>query len=200
MSENERVIRAMIEKARVAQREFERWTHEQVDEMVTAAAWAGYKRENMVTKIRSKTKGNLWDLIGVRSVGIVEVNDKTSVTKIAKPKGVVGALIPSTNSEATPIHNIMIALKGANAIILAPHPQGKKTGQEIMCLVHQGMIKLKTPLDLVQCLENPTIEFSLELMRQVDVIVATGGQPMVKAAYSGWKPALEGDSKETSPG
>lgn len=209
MSGNEAVIKAMIDKARIAQKEFEQWTQEQVDEVVMAVSWAGYKRENAehlariavdetsmgnfedkVTKIRNKTKGTLRDLTGARSIGIIEVNEKTGVTKIAKPKGVVGALIPATNPEATPVHNIMIALKGANAIILAPHPRGKKTGQEIMRLARQEMIKVKAPLDLVQCLEHPSIELSQELMRQVDVIVATGGQPMVKAAYSSGKPAL----------
>jgi sulfoacetaldehyde dehydrogenase len=209
MSENLIIIKGMIDKAQVAQREVEKWTQQQIDDLVAAVAWAGCKKENAehlagiavdetgmgnvedkITKIRNKTKGTFRDLFGAKSVGIIEVNEKTGLTKIAKPKGVVGALIPVTNPEATPIQNIMIALKGANAIILAPHPLGKKTGKEVVHIVHQEMAKVKAPLDLVQCLENPTIELSQELMRQVDVIVATGGQAMVKAAYSSGKPAL----------
>lgn len=129
MSGNEAVIQTMIDKAQVAQREFEKWTQEQVDEVVMAVAWAGYKKENAehlariaveettmgnvedkITKIRNKTKGTLRDLTGARSVGIIEVNEKTGVTKIAKSKGVVGALIPATNPEATPIHRGRIKL------------------------------------------------------------------------------------------
>jgi len=203
------VIKEMVDRARKVLPQLEKYNQEQIDEIVTAIAWTGCKTgnaeylakfateetgygniEDKVKKIRNKTKGTLRDLIGEKSVGIIDVNEKTGITRIAKPKGVIGALIPVTNPEATPIHNAMIALKGANTIIFAPHPRGKKTCAEVVRLIHEELAKVGAPLEAVQYIPEPTIELSQELMRNVDFVIATGGQAMVKAAYSSGTPAI----------
>ncbi|MFQ6122471.1 MAG: aldehyde dehydrogenase family protein [Dehalococcoidales bacterium] len=202
-------IKERIDTARKILPQLEQYNQEQIDEIVTAIAWAGCKEgnpeylaklateetdygnvEDKIRKIRNKIKGTLRDLKGEKSVGIVDVNEKTGITRIAKPKGVIGALIPVTNPEATPIHNAMIALKGANAIIFAPHPRGKKTCAEVVRLIHKELAKVGAPLEAVQYIPEPTIELSQELMRNVDFVIATGGGAMVKAAYSSGTPAI----------
>lgn len=129
---------------------------------------------------------------GALSRGVINIDVKNGVTEIAKPMGVVGAITPVTNPVATPIQNIMCALKGANAVILASHPSAKKTGLEVVKYVHKEMQKLNAPLDLVQCVETPSKDLSQEIMAQADIVVSTGGSVMVKAAYSSGRPALRG--------
>ncbi|MBA7505563.1 Sulfoacetaldehyde dehydrogenase (acylating) [subsurface metagenome] len=203
------VIKELVDRARKVQPELEKYTQEQIDEIVTAIAWAGGKKENAVylaklateetdfgnyedkiKKIQNKMRGTLRDLKGQKSVGIIDVNEKTGITSIAKPKGVIGAVIPATNPEATPIHNAMIALKGANTIIFAPHPRAKKTCGEVIRLIHEELAKLNVPLDAVQYISEPTIELTQELMKNVDFVIATGGQGLVRAAYSSGTPAI----------
>lgn len=201
----------LVTRARTAQQQIEGYDQEKVNELVTAVAWALYKEENAdylarlgveetgmgnvrdkFIKNRRKTLGTLRDLLdpSAKSVGVVEVDEKTGITQIAKPVGVVGALTPLTNPAATPVNKTMMILKGRNAVILAPHPRGKKTCAETVRLVHHEMEKVKAPLDLVQFIREPSKELTQELMRQVDLVVATGGQPMVRAAYSSGRPAL----------
>lgn len=203
------LIKDLMGRARKVLPQLEKYNQEQIDEIVTAISWVGGKPgnaeylakiateetgfgnvEDKVKKIRNKTKGTLRDLIGEKTVGVIDVNEKTGITRIAKAKGVVGALIPATNPEATPIHNAMIALKGANAIIFAPHPRAKKTCGEVVRLIHEELTKVGAPLDAVQYTSEPSIPLSQELMRSADFVIATGGGPMVKAAYSSGTPAI----------
>ncbi len=211
MSEHEQVIREMIARARRAQQQIEHYSQEQVNELVTAVAWALYKGanaeylarlgveetgmgkyEDKVIKNRRKTMGTLMDLLhpDAKSVGIIDIDEKTGITEIAKPVGVVGALTPVTNPAATPVNKAMMILKGRNAVILAPHPRGKRTCAEVVRLIRRELSKVKAPHDLVQFISEPTKELTQELMRRVDLVVATGGQPMVRAAYSSGTPAL----------
>ena len=204
------VVAKLVERARGAQRQFERCTQEQVDEVVTGVAWACYKQENAealarlavdttgmgryedkVAKNRRKTKGTLRDLLGVRSVGVIREDPDQGITEIAKPVGVVGAIVGSTNPAATPVNKAMMALKGRNAIIIAPSPKGLETCQVVVELIHRELEKLGAPLDLVQHLPAPiSKETSGELMRQCDLVVATGSASNVKAAYSSGTPAI----------
>ena len=207
MSEIVRTAKELIEKGRKAQSIFEAYSQEQVDEVITAVAWAGYSNaeylakfsieetgmglfEDRVKKIQNKTRGTLRDLKGALSRGIINIDVKTGVTEIAKPMGVIGAITPVTNPVATAINNMMVVLKGGNAVILASHPGAKKTGMEVVRLVREEIDKLKAPLDLVQTVEQPSKDLSQEIMRQADTVIATGGSVMVKAAYSSGKPAL----------
>ena len=201
------VIKDLVGRSRKVLPQLEKYTQEQIDEIVTAIAWAGVKNaeylakvameetdfgnyEDKVKKIRNKIRGTLRDLKGKKTVGIIDVNEKAGITSIAKPKGVIGALIPVTNPEATPIHNAMIALKGANTIIFAPHPRGKKTCGELVPFLHEELAKLGVPPEAVQYIPEPTIELTQELMRNVDFVIAAGGQGMVRAAYSSGTPAI----------
>ena len=109
--------------------------------------------------------------------------------KIAKPVGVVAAIVPCTNPEATPVLKAMFAIKGRNAIILAPHPRTKRTNTFIVNSIRDTLKKYDAPEDLVICIEEPTMEISGELMKQSDLVLATGGGGMVKAAYSSGTPA-----------
>jgi len=207
MSEIVRTAEELIEKGRKAQSIFEAYSQEQVDEVITAVAWAGYSNaeylakfsieetgmglfEDRVKKIHNKTRGTLRDLKGTLSRGIINIDVKTGVTEIAKPMGVIGAITPVTNPVATAINNMMVVLKGGNAVILASHPSARKTGIEVVRLVREEIDKLKAPLDLVQTVEQPSKDLSQEIMHRADTVIATGGSVMVRAAYSSGKPAL----------
>ncbi|MDD4708269.1 MAG: aldehyde dehydrogenase family protein, partial [Firmicutes bacterium] len=106
-----------------------------------------------------------------------------------KPVGVVGAIVPCTNPEATPVLKAMMAIKTRNAVIFAPHPRTKKTNTYIVNLMRKTLNRYGVPEDLLIPIEEPTMDTSSELMRQCDLILATGGSGMVKAAYSSGTPA-----------
>ena len=130
------------------------------------------------------------DIIDDKSVGIIEENPERNIVKIAKPLGVIGALAPSTNPEATPVIKAIHAVKGRNSIIVAPHPRAKLTNKMICDLMREAIVKMGGPADLVIAIETPSLESTNELLKQCDRILATGGGPMVKAAYSSGTPAL----------
>jgi sulfoacetaldehyde dehydrogenase len=204
------VVEGLVQRARIAQREFEGYTQEQVDDVVTGVAWACYAPDNAealarlavettgmgrvedkIAKNRRKTMGTLRDLLEARTVGVIREDPHLGITEIAKPVGVVGAIVGSTNPAATPVNKTMMALKGRNAIIVAPSPKGLATCETTTELIHRELRKLGAPLDLVQHLPGPiSKDMSRELMRQCDLVVATGSQSNVKAAYSSGTPAI----------
>lgn len=204
------VIGELVRRARGAQRQFETWTQDQVDDAVTAVAWAACKPghaeqlaslaveesglgncADKVTKIRRKTTGTLRDLQNGKSVGVISDDPARGITEIAKPMGVVAALCPATNPEATPINKTMMILKGRNAVILSPSPKGVKTCRLAVRLMHDELRKVGAPIDLVQSLPEPVSkELTYELMRQADFVVVTGSQANVRAAYSSGTPAI----------
>lgn len=202
------LIARMIERARAAQRIAATWPQERVDEVCVAVGWSVYNDENIrilaeaavaetgmgrvedkITKHKNKVMGVLRDIRGVRTVGLIEEDRERGLYKYAKPVGVVGALVPVTNPTATPASNGLSILKGANAVIFAPHPRAKKATNLACSFMRQALARVGAPEDLVQCIEEPSIELTQELMQQVDLIVATGGGAMVKAAYSSGTPA-----------
>ena len=209
-SETARTVGALVERARVAQRAIDRWTQEQADQAVTAAGWAIVQPEHnrmlaetavrdtglgnvadKIAKNRRKTIGLLDDLRGAKSVGVIAELPELGLTEIARPVGVVAAVTPSTNPGATPANNIINALKGRNAIILAPSPKGHSTGTLLLRYMHAELDRIGAPRDLIQQLPAPvTREATIELMRQADLIVATGSQTNVHAAYSSGTPAI----------
>jgi sulfoacetaldehyde dehydrogenase len=130
------------------------------------------------------------DIIDDKSVGIIEELPERNIVKIAKPMGVIGALCPSTNPEATPVIKAISAVKGRNSIILAPHPRAKRTNKMICDLMRDALVQFGAPADLVIGIEEPSLETTNELMRQCDRVLATGGGAMVTAAYSSGTPAL----------
>ena len=202
------LLNGMIERARTAQQMIEFWSQEQVDEMVQAAGWETYKKENAEAcarlafeetgmgvyedkflKHRKKTLGTLRDLHGEKTVGVIEEDKERGLLKLAKPVGVIGALAPVTNASATLPGNALPALKTRNAIIFAPHPSAKKTAGLVCEQMRKGLAKVGAPVYLIQCIEQPSIELSQDLMKAVDLVVATGGSAMVRAAYSSGRPA-----------
>ena len=202
-------IKVMIERARAAQQQIADYTQEQVDELITAMVWAVAREDvsekiaqftvdetqlgnyaGKYLKIHRKTRATLMDIIGDKSVGVIEEDPVRNIIKIAKPVGVVGALSPSTNPEATPVIKAISAVKGRNAIIISPHPRAKLTNKMICDYMREAIVAMGAPADLVQSIDLPSLDRTNELMRQCDRILATGGEAMVSAAYSSGTPAL----------
>jgi len=197
----------MIAKAREAQAIFERdFDQKRTDQVVRAVGKVVFDNaemlareavdetrmgvyEDKVAKNKGKSKGVWYDLKGKQSMGIVSVDPVTDLITILKPVGVVAAITPTTNPIVTPMSKTMFALKGKNAIIVAPHPRSKKCSAHTIALINEAIAKFGVPKNLIQCIEEPSIELTQELMRSVDVVLATGGMPMVKAAYSSGKPS-----------
>lgn len=191
-------------------REITKGGQARIDEAVTALAWSIYKPENArrlaeiavevtgigeveskVIKNQRKTFGTLRDLLRARSTGIIEEIPEKGLVKWAKPVGVVAAITPSTNPSATPVNKAMMALKGGNAIIIAPPPAAWAASKPTIDGMRAELKKIGLPEDLVQILPQPvTREMTTRLMEVADLVVATGSQANVKAAYRSGKPAL----------
>lgn len=199
-------IQFLMKNATEAQIKFEKFNQQQVDAIVKAVARVVYDNavelarlaidETQMGVFEDKIKKNrgkaniIWNsLKDKKSVGILNYNEKIGVVEVAKPMGVIGMVTPCTNPIVTPMCNAMFALKGRNSIIIAPHPKAKKCARRLVDLFNEAIGKLDAPENLIQVIDEPSVELSMELMRCVDVIVATGGMPMVKAAYSSGKPA-----------
>jgi sulfoacetaldehyde dehydrogenase len=204
-------IQSLVKRAAAAQKIAEGHDQKRVDELVAAVAWFAcnedFRRkaaqmlvdeskmgvfEHKFNKIANKAKGVYRDMKHDVSVGIVETDTEHNLVKYIKPMGVIGALIPITNGEATPIVKTLWALKSRNAIIMAPHPKGRGTCKFVVDYVRSILKKYNAPEDLVICIEpeQVSVETSNELMKQVDFVVATGGTPMVRVAYSSGTPAI----------
>lgn len=202
-------ISNLVNKARAAQKQIANYSQAEVDRMITAVAWEVYCDENIeklanlavqetgmgnvkdkITKHKNKVGGVLADVIEKKSVGLIEEDKQKGIRKYAKPVGVVGALTPVTNPTATPASNAVSILKGRNAVIFSPHPTAKNSSKLAVDMMRLGLKKVGAPEDLIQIIEEPSLDYTNELMRQVDLVVATGGGPMVKSAYSSGTPAF----------
>jgi sulfoacetaldehyde dehydrogenase len=147
--------------------------------------------EDKMTKNRRKTMGLLRDLKDAPSVGVIAEYPEKGIVEIARPVGVVGAIVPSTNPVATPFNKTINALKGRNAIILAPSPKGQQVCARVIELMHNELDRVGAPRDLIQQLPIPVGKATtLELMQQVDLMVATGSQNNVKACHQSGTPAI----------
>ena len=204
------IVAALVRRARTAMAAFADSDQARVDEAVTAIAWSLYKPEHAealarmavddtglgnaadkVVKNRRKTFGTLRDLMRVKSVGVVEEQPALGLVKYAKPVGVVGAVTPSTNPAATPVNKTMMALKGRNAIVIAPSPAGLATTTRAVALMRAELEKIGAPADLVQVLPAPVDKaITRALMEACDLVVVTGSQSNVRAAYRSGTPAI----------
>ena len=201
-------ISGLVARAGAAQRSIEFATQEKVDHVVECMAWKAIQPdfarklselavaesrmgdvESKYSKMMNKVRGGWFDMKGKKSVGIIEENHELGLIKIAKPVGVVGALIPCTNCEATPVLKACWAVKTRNAIILAPHPRTKKTNTMVADMLRGILEENGFPADLVIDMSEVTLDNSKELMAQCDLILATGGGAMVATAYSSGTPA-----------
>ena len=145
--------------------------------------------EDKVQKNKGKARIIWNNLKNKKSVGIINRNEETGIVEIAKPVGVVGAITPCTNPIVTPMCNAMFALKGRNTIIFTPHHRAVRSSTYAVDLINQALKKHNAPENLIQILRERSREHTRELISAVDVVVATGGMGMVKAAYSSGKPA-----------
>jgi succinate-semialdehyde dehydrogenase len=200
-------IRNLVSMARTAQKRFENdFDQERVDAIVRniakvvylgAEKWAKLaleetgmgNYEDKVQKKKAKARIMWSSLRGKKSMGIISRDETTGIVEIAKPVGVVGAAQPCTNPIVTAMANCMAALKGKNAIIIAPHPRAVTCTSLAVKEWRDAIRQSGAPEDILQILENSSVERTSELMRSVDVIVATGGPAMVKTAYSSGKPS-----------
>jgi sulfoacetaldehyde dehydrogenase len=203
------VVAGLVSRARAAMESVSGYDQERVNEVVQAAAWAIIEREraeelarvavedtglgnveDKVDKNQRKTLGTLRDLLEptARSVGVISVDEEKGITEIAKPVGVVGAVTPSTNPGATPANKVMMALKGRNAVIVAPSPKGASTCALLLEYIHAELDKIGAPLDLVQMLPEVNKEMTHELMKQVDFVTVTGSASNVRAGQTSGTP------------
>lgn len=201
-------IHTLVARARCAQARIEHNSQDQVDLMVAAVGWALYQEPNALrcaemafretgmgvpedkcVKHRQKTLGVLRDMRGAKTVGVVEQDPARGLVKIAKPVGVIAAIMPVTNPTSTPACMALAALKTRNAVIVAGHPRARETTAFVVELMREGLRKAGAPMDLIQALPEPSREAVQQLMPEVDLVVATGACALVKAAYSSGTPA-----------
>ena len=203
---NEKVD-ALVAKARAAQAIAANYTQEQVDDMVKAVAHKVWDdRENLakiahedtgkgtydfkMAKLRGTISGTYMYLKGRKSVGLIEHDEEKKLWKYAKPVGVLACICPVTNPAATPIGNGLNVLKTRNAMIVSPHPGAKGATQYTVDVMREALKEHGYPEDLIQMVPAPTMQDTTDLMSAVDLIVATGGPSIVKAALSSGKPSL----------
>ena len=205
--DNVEALEAKLAQMREAQALFATYTQEQVDKIFYEAAMAANKARIPLAKmaIEETGRGVLEDKViknhyaaeyiynaykNTKTCGVLERDEAYGITKIAEPIGIVGAVIPTTNPTSTAIFKTLISLKTRNAIIISPHPAAAKCTIAAAKLVLDAAVKAGAPEGIIGWVDVPSIELTNMVMRDVDIILATGGPGMVKAAYSSGKPAL----------
>ncbi len=204
----EEYVAAYVERARKAQAVINRYTQEQVDHLTAVLAYEMTRPEiehelakmaleetelgdydSKVAKIEKKVKGMFMEIKHEKTVGVVEEIPERGMRRIKKPVGVIGSLIPSTQPEMIPITTALCTVKSRNAVIMSPHPRGKKTTYHTVELMRGLLKKHGAPEDILQCVDVVKVPITNEIMKQSDLVIATGGAGMVKAAYSSGTPA-----------
>ena len=200
--------RNLAAAAKEAQLEFKHFNQEQVDKVVKAMFDAGMKEAERLARMAHEETGfgkvsdkiiknqfatrDVWESIkDLKTVGVIDVQKNGKIVKIAEPMGVVAALVPSTNPTSTAMFKAIISLKCRNGIVVSPHPKAMNCTREALKVVSDAAEKAGAPKGLIQCLSLPTLEATNALMhdKNIAIILATGGMPMVHAAYSAGKPA-----------
>lgn len=205
-TDSEKLIQ-QIEKIREAQRVYSTFTQEQVDEIFRQAALAANNARIELAKMAVAETGmglvedkviknhfaseNIYNQYkNEKTCGVIETDEAFGIVKIAEPIGVVAAVVPTTNPTSTAIFKALIALKTRNGIIFSPHPRAKKSTIAAAKIVLDAAVKAGAPEGIIGWIEEPTVELSQIVMANADLILATGGPGMVKAAYSSGKPAI----------
>ena len=200
-------LEAALARARAAQKIFATYTQEQVDAIFLAAATAANQAriplaqmaveetgmgivEDKVIKNHYASEYIYNQYRDAKTCGVIEEDKAFGTKKIAEPIGVVGAVIPTTNPTSTAIFKALICLKTRNAIIISPHPRAKKSTIEAAKVVLEAAVAAGAPENIIAWIDVPSLEMTNLLMQEADIILATGGPGMVKAAYSSGKPAL----------
>jgi sulfoacetaldehyde dehydrogenase len=205
--EQEQELSEAFARARKALATAETFDQARVDRLCQAVAWAVANRRTFERLVemgiaesglgdpvsrmgkRMKIRGVLRDALRQKSVGVIEELPEKGIVKYGKPAGVVACIVPTTNPDLTPAGNAIYAIKARDVVIFAPHPRSKKTSFETVRLMREALEREGAPADILQCLTKVNIPMSQALMARADLIVATGGQPMVRAAYSSGTPA-----------
>ena len=138
---------------------------------------------------RMKIRGVLRDALRQKSVGIIEELPEKGIVKYGKPAGIIACIVPTTNPDLTPAGNAIYAIKARDVVVFSPHPRSKKTSYETVKLMRAALEREGAPADILQCVTRVNIPMSQAVMARADLVVATGGQPMVRAAYSSGTPA-----------
>lgn len=207
MISNSQELLQKIQEVREAQRKFARFSQEQVDEIFRQAALAANNARIPLAKMAHEETG-----MGIvedkviknhfaseyiynkykdeKTCGIIEVDHSFGIERVAEPIGVIAAIVPTTNPTSTAIFKALIALKTRNGMIFSPHPRAPKSTIAAAKIILDAAVKAGAPENIIGWIDKPSIELSQILMRQSDLILATGGPGMVKAAYSSGKPAI----------
>ena len=204
---NAQELTARIKQLREAQKKFATYTQEQVDEIFRQAALAANHNRIKLAKLAVEETGMgiVEDKVvknnfaaeyiynqykNMKTCGVLEEDKTSGITKVAEPIGVISAIVPTTNPTSTAIFKCLIALKTRNAIIISPHPRAKKSTIAAAKLCLEAAVKAGAPEGIIGWIDQPSVELSQNVMRESDIILATGGPAMVKAAYSSGRPAL----------
>ena len=197
----------LIARARAAQKIIETYDQAKVDRLCQAVAWAvantttfrrlvemgieesGLGDFSSRMNKRMKIRGVLRDALRQPSVGVIEEDPARGLVKYGKPAGLIGCIVPTTNPDLTPAGNAIYAIKARDVVIFSPHPRSKDTTFETVRLMREALEAQGAPADILQCITQPSLLVSQELMRRADLIIATGGQALVRQAYSSGKPA-----------
>ena len=201
------MLDAMVARARAAAEIIATYDQARVDRLCQAVAaavvdmkvWANLADEavdetglgDKVTKRnkRNKLKLILRDCLRQKSVGVIEEIPEKGIVKYAKPVGVIASLVPTTNPCLTPAGQVIYAIKARDVIICSPHPRAKKVTNKCINIIRETLVREGAPADIIQGIEDPSINLTQELMKRCDLVIATGGRPMVKSAYSSGVPA-----------
>ncbi len=204
---NAQELTQRIQQLREAQKRFATYTQDQVDEIFRQAAIAANDNRIKLAKmaVEETGMGIVEDKViknhfaaeyiynqykDMKTCGVLEEDKTYGITKVAEPIGVIAAIVPTTNPTSTAIFKTLIALKTRNAIIISPHPRAKKATIEAARIVLEAAVKAGAPEGIIGWIDEPSVELSQNVMRESDIILATGGPAMVKAAYSSGRPAL----------
>ncbi|HWR44521.1 aldehyde dehydrogenase family protein [Sporomusa sp.] len=205
--EQQEELDLVLEKARKALAIIETYDQARVDRLCQAVAWAVANKKTFERLVdmgieesrlgdpvsrmnkRFKIRGVLRDALRQKSVGIIEEVPEKGIVKYAKPIGVIASIVPTTNPDLTPAGTAIYAIKARDVVVFSPHPRSKKTSFETVRLMREALEREGAPADILQCLTQVNIPMSKALMASADLVLATGGKDMVKAAYSSGTPA-----------
>src|SRR5262245_26542084 len=205
--EQQQELDTVFIRARKALAIIETYDQTRVDRLCQAVAWAVANKRTFTRLVdmgieesglgdpgsrmgkRMKIRGVLRDALRQKSVGIIEELPEKGIVKYGKPAGVVACIVPTTNPDLTPAGNAIYAIKARDVVIFSPHPRSKKTSFETVRLMREALEREGAPADVLQCLTKVNIPMSQALMARADLVIATGGQAMVRSAYSSGTPA-----------
>jgi sulfoacetaldehyde dehydrogenase len=206
-AEQKQELDTVFERARKALNIIETYDQKRVDRLCQAVAWAVSNRKAFARLVkegieesglgdydsrmnkRMKIRGVLRDALRQKSVGVIEEIPEKGIVKYGKPAGIIACIVPTTNPDLTPAGNAIYAIKARDVVVFSPHPRSKKTSFETVSLMREALDKEGAPADILQCLTKVNIPMSQAAMARADLVIATGGQPMVRAAYSSGTPA-----------